>query len=498
MKRVQTRLFGMLFGVLLTTVVSQLVGCADPEPRYGQTTLSASAPRATFSGTTFGASAAMELAPGCPGYLDIETPGHVVHVTEDLPFDISVRSADAPLALAVAHGDEVRCDSDEGSGHVPTLSFEEAGEYLLFVAALREPAELAYEVTVAGGDARRDVIAAPLGDRVTVNVTITSQPPGAEVRDAEGTLVGTTPAMFVQQVDRDQLGQPRTWTLTLEGHESVTVTGDLSAGAMLLHGHLPEDGPTEIVVAATEPVAIRDYQRASLGVDVVEACEISDAQLQFELTHSFVGDLRIILQTPWEEEITLHRHTGGGSRNLRRSWSSRDPQLRPLLGRSTRGRWLLVVHDDAGADEGMLNRFELRLRCGPQEVAVAPPPRRPRRPSRRTPHVRLPQTQPSVLTVPAIFRTPPTPRVPDLPTRSDIVRALGAVRGRVEQCGTGQGGSVRVIATVSGSTGRVTGVSSTGVSDAHVRSCVHRAVRAARFSRFRRGSLDVDYTYALR
>ncbi len=469
--------------VILSCVASlAALGCGDPAPRYGEATLSSAAPRATFSGTTFGAAAAMELAPGCPGYLDIETPGHVVHVSEDLPFDITVRSDDAPLALAVAHGDEVRCDSDEGSGHAPTLSFETAGDYQLFIAALREPAELSYEVNVRAGAARTEAVASTQGGENVVNVTITSQPPGAQVRDAGGRVVGTTPAMFVVHATAEQLGQPMSWTLSLPEHRPVTVSGELTTGALVLHGQLPSAGPTEIDVTSSQSQPIRDYQASRLGVDVAETCAVTAAAVEVDITHSFIGDLRVVLRPPWGDEIVLHRHSGGGRRNLRRTWRSDQPQLRPLLGRPAAGRWLLVVHDDAGADQGSLDRFRLRLTCGQPGVAVAPRPDG----TRRTPvHVR-PTSRPR------------PPRLPDLPTRTDIVRVLGALRPRVEQCGGGRGGSARVIATVSGSTGRVTEVSSSGVSDATVRGCVNRAVRSARFPRFRRSSLDVDYTYALR
>lgn len=469
-----------------------LAGCGGPEPRFGEASISAASPRATFSGTTFGSAAAMELAPGCPGYLDVETPGHVVHVQEDVPFDITARSDAAPVALAVAHGDEVRCDSDEGSGHAPTLSFEGAGDYQVYVAALREPAALAYEVTVRAGDARGEPIAAGPTDGRIVNVTITSQPPGAQVRDEGGQVLGTTPAMFAVTVPSGEAPPSRAWTLSMPEHEEVTVRGTLEHAALVLHGQLPSIGPVDIDVTASEAQPIRDYQSAALGIDVAEACDVTLAEVEVGIQHSFVGDLRVVLRPPWGDEIVLQRHSGGGRRNLERTWSTNEiatrtsapSPLAPLVGRSTQGRWTLVVHDDAGADEGSFDRFRLHLVCGSPRVAAVDPP---------TP-VTSPDPTPTTVTPPR----PRTPTMPELPTRADIVRVLGALRPRVEQCGGGQGGSARVIATVVGATGRVTQVSTSGVSDANVQRCVARAVRTATFPRFRRQSLDVDYTYALR
>ena len=473
-------------GLCLALVVA---GCGGPDPQYGEVTLSSAAPRVTATGTTFGEAAAMELAPGCPGYLDVETPGHVVEVTEDVAFTVQVRSSDAPLALAVAHGDEVRCDSDEGSGHAPSLQLEGAGEYQVFVAALRQPAELGYELTVTASGAEGDLVASS-GENADVSVTITSQPPGATVTDGDGNRVGTTPAMFVVTVPRDQLGESRTWSLSLADHQPVSVTGQLGEGALVLHGALPMLGPTNIDVTAAESQPIRDYQSATLAVEVAESCAITEASVDVDIRHTFIGDLRVVLRPPWGDELMLHRHSGGGRRNLRRTWRSSEPAMRSVLGHDTRGRWTLIVHDDAGADHGSFESFDLHLVCAPAGVARAPiaPPPVDHQP---TPTTQAPQppTQPT---------QPRQPRLPDLPTRADIVRVLGALRPRVERCGTSASSSnARVIATVTGSSGRVTSVSSTGSASASERQCVERIVRTARFPRFRRQSLDVDYTYAL-
>lgn len=463
--------------------VLALAGCGDADPRYGEASVSSAAPRVTLSGTTFGQAAALELAPGCPGYLDVDEPGHVLHVTDDVPFTVQARSDDGPLALAVANGDEVRCDSDEGSGHSPTLSFEGAGDYQVYVAALRQPGELAYELSTEARVAGPGEPVAQAGGGET-SVTITSEPSGAQVTDAEGNVVGTTPAMFVLPLDEDDVGTDRTWNLALEGHQTTQVTGALTVGNLVLHGQLPELGPTEIEHSATDAQPIRDYQTASMAIDVAQSCAITEAEVEVDIAHSFIGDLRVVLHTPWGDEVMLHRHRGGGRRNLRQTWSTSGP-LRGLIGRPTRGTWTMRVHDDAGADTGTFDRFDLRLTCGPGAVATTPP-----NPSTGpTPTTGRPPTRPTNPTSSA--------RLPDLPTRTEIVRVLGALRPNAERCASGQGGAVRVMLTVTGSTGRVSSVSSSGTASGAERACVERVVRGARFSRFRRQSLDVDYTYNL-
>ena len=461
-----------------------LLGCADPAPRYGEATISAAAPRATLTGTTWGEAAALELAPGCPGYLDAEVPAHVVHVSEPIALRIRASSETGPVALAVAQGDEVRCDSDEGAGHAPSLTFTGPGDYLVYVAALRAPAELPYTLSVTAGGAMTEERA--IAATRDVSVTITSEPSGATVRDATGRdaggqVLGTTPAMFVVPLPEGDAPAERSWTLDLEGHRSTTVTGRLAAGALVLHGQLPLAGPTAVNGSASGPQPIRDYQTASLAVELTDECAITAAEVEVDIQHSFVGDLRVVLHTPWSQEVLLQRHTGGSRRNLRRTWSLSDAPLASLAGRSTRGRWQLVVHDDAGADQGSLERFDLRLTCGSEPGVIATPTIDP------TPRTPTPPRHPTPSRHPAL---------PELPNHADIVAVLGRLRPTIAQRCTQGGGSVRVYFALLGS-GSVQSVATSGTAPQAAQSCVGQIVRGARFSRFRRNSIDVDYTFDL-
>lgn len=459
---------------LLALLVS---ACSGVTPRYGEATVSSAAPSATLSGTTFGAAPSLELAPGCPGYLDPTQPAHLVHVTESIDLHLRVRSNDGPLALAVARGDEVRCDSDGGSGHAPSLSFSGPGVYQVYVAALRAPAELAYTLTASTRPDAGELPVASDGAR-DVSVTITSAPSGATVRDADGRVVGTTPAMFVLTVPAGQAPEERSWVIDKPGHHSATVTGSTGSPALVLHAQLAEQGPAVAQASATGPVPIRDYQSATLGVDITADCRMRDVEVEIDARHSYVDDLRVVLMPPWREQIVLQSHTGGGRRDLRHTWRLSDgvSALAPLAGRPGRGRWELVVHDDAGADQGTFERFDLRLTCGDGAVEIATPTPTP------TPN----------------SPTPSVPTLPELPTHSDIVAVLARLRPTVEQRCTGPAGNVRVYFELVGATGTVRQMSTSGTASRAQQTCVGNIVRGARFPRFRRGSLDVDYTYDLR
>ena len=195
-----------------------LTACGSPEPRFAEVTVSAAAPSATLSGSTHGITPAIELSPGCPGYLDPSSPEHLVHLDDSTSVTITARSNRGPIAIAISGEGEVRCDSDSGSGHAPHVTIDQPGEYVVHVASLNEAADLPYELSIAPTGAQTPgTIATPSGDRVAVSVTITSEPSGATVRTPEGRQLGTTPAMFALQLAPEEVGQERRFVLEMPG-----------------------------------------------------------------------------------------------------------------------------------------------------------------------------------------------------------------------------------------------------------------------------------------
>jgi predicted Zn finger-like uncharacterized protein len=89
--------------------------------------------------------------------------------------------------------------------------------------------------------------------------------------------------------------------------------------------------------------------------------------------------------------------------------------------------------------------------------------------------------------------------LPDSLTRSQVQGGMNRVAGAVRRCGQGQSGTVMVNVVISGSTGRVTSATVSGqFSGSPVGSCAARAVRGARFPRFRQSSLSVRYPFQVR
>ncbi|WP_305041915.1 proprotein convertase P-domain-containing protein [Geoalkalibacter sp.] len=122
-------------------------------------------------------------------------------------------------------------------------------------------------------------------------------------------------------------------------------------------------------------LAIPDF--SALGVSstlsVMENGPVTEVSVEIDITHTWIGDLEVSLVSPAGTRALLHNRAGGGTKNLRRSYTLVDtPALGVLLGESAAGDWVLHVADRARADVGTLNRWGLRLVLGePQRVQVS-------------------------------------------------------------------------------------------------------------------------------
>ncbi len=392
----------------LVLVALALGACGPVEPRFGSVSVSAAAPRASLTGHTSATGVpAIDLSPGCPGFVDADVPEHVVRLDDASAITISARSLRGPLSIAVVGPGEVRCDSDEGTGHAPHVTVTQPGEYLVHVGSLSAAADLPYELTLAPAalDAA-GVVAA--GDH-RVSVTITSEPNGATVRTPEGETLGTTPTMFVLTVPESEIGSDRRFVLEMPGHPSTDVLGHVIGDTIVIHAALNETAVatpspplapgaltsgTFDAVSASSPTPIRDYRTATQTLSVATACTIASMSVEVDASHAYSQDLRVVLHGPSGAQAVLASHTGGSRPYSPRSyaWDDARGALHAFGGTSAQGTWSLDVRDDAGEDEGMLHAFTLHFTCGDAAPALPPAPTsstpavvRPARPPRPRP-----------------------------------------------------------------------------------------------------------------
>ena len=112
----------------------------------------------------------------------------------------------------------------------------------------------------------------------------------------------------------------------------------------------------EMAIPDNNPTGILDK------ISFTEVATISSIKVAIDLTHTYIGDLRLTLTAPSGTSVVLHDRNGGGTKNIKRTFDSQaTPALGVLVGQSIKGDWTLRVQDLAKADTGKLNRWELNI-----------------------------------------------------------------------------------------------------------------------------------------
>ncbi len=346
--------------------------CGDEDPRYGTVTISMEAPRAELSGQTRGDTPAVELSPGCAGVVDTSGPDHVVVVRDLLKLGISASSEDGPVSLVIERDGDYYCDADNNTGHLPHMQITEPGTYAIRVAALSPGQALAYRLLVAPDDKEEHARPLATTPESLVSVTVTSDPAGAEVRTRTGQVLGVTPAML--EIPRSDAAADGSFAFVVAapGRGETVVSGKPQGDELVLHGTLRPAGPETVAIAAAESQPIRDFHTAEQHADLDRDCMIQDIEVDVDIHHTYVGDSMVTLRSPAGTSATLHRYRGAARRNLERTYTASDTRaLRDFVGENGHGSWVMAVYDNAEADIGSFESFNVRFTCAPAGTTVA-------------------------------------------------------------------------------------------------------------------------------
>lgn len=111
-----------------------------------------------------------------------------------------------------------------------------------------------------------------------------------------------------------------------------------------------------LVIPDNNSTGIRDI------INIAEVASLTSIKISIELTHTFIGDLRLSLIAPSGTTVVLHNRSGGNADNIQRSYDTNStPALAALNGQSIQGNWTLFAQDLAAIDIGKLNRWELEI-----------------------------------------------------------------------------------------------------------------------------------------
>jgi M6 family metalloprotease-like protein len=173
-------------------------------------------------------------------------------------------------------------------------------------------------------------------------------------------------------------------TLKWDGSDSGLVISQVSAPGEVIGftcgvPAVPQQPAGAVAVELSPDLLIPDDRPEGVTSELPQqsAGRIESAKLVLDVTHTYVGDLRIELESPSGTKIAVHDRVGGSGDDLVASYvSDGDGVLQPLVGERADGLWRLHLADLARRDSGRLNhwRLELGIKSGAQRINLSSEP----------------------------------------------------------------------------------------------------------------------------
>jgi subtilisin-like proprotein convertase family protein len=263
----------------------------------------------------------------------ISAPGPTITFTAGAPSSATVVRGEATPALAipdnVADGVSSTIElAQAGNVRHVKVAVDIAHTYIGdLVVELTNPSGRTAVLHNRAGGSSNDLI-------VTLESGATASLAGLVGQPAAGTWT-----LRVRDVEGQDTGVLRRWTLEVQ----------LDAGPQIVRGEtkpalkIPDNDPTGV----------------SSVIGLVGAGTVRQLRVTVDITHTYIGDLRIELLSPTGRRAILHAQLGGSSDDLVMTYDSSAPSsvLAPFAGQPIEGNWTLRVVDLAGQDSGRLNKW---------------------------------------------------------------------------------------------------------------------------------------------
>ena len=203
-----------------------------------------------------------------------------------------------------------------------------------------------------------------------------------------------------------------------DGRDSGLVLADIGAPGETITFGAGVTAPVQTAVVNANPmlnIPDADPVGISHAVPVAESGTVSRIRVGVNITHTYIGDLSVVLQSPLGRRAILHAQLGGSDDDLVTTYDSSTPgELATMVGQPMHGDWVLTVIDRVAQDVGVLKSWRLELTS--VAVGVAAPVRTERQPAKTA--------RPA-----AALRIGGMAKVP-LPPRQPVARAKGTHRPR--------------------------------------------------------------------
>lgn len=143
------------------------------------------------------------------------------------------------------------------------------------------------------------------------------------------------------------------------GHGRIDAAGAVAAARSA------EDVSTRQARVEARPevqIPDRDPTGVSSVIQVDATGRLQDVRVGVDISHTWIGDLRVRLSAPDGTTVALHDRAGSNQHDIKRTFEvTGTPGLAALRDREADGGWTLQVQDVAPADEGVLHGWGLEL-----------------------------------------------------------------------------------------------------------------------------------------
>jgi subtilisin-like proprotein convertase family protein len=147
------------------------------------------------------------------------------------------------------------------------------------------------------------------------------------------------------------------WELAVSDHANVD-TGKLRKWSLTV-GTTGTGSSARVVTGTsgiTSPIAIPDNNTAGISSELTvnDAGTISKLEVTVDLTHTYIGDLKLTL-VHGDSQVVLHSREGGSADDIKKTYT-----VTGFAGAPVKGVWALLVSDHAKVDTGKLNGWSIK------------------------------------------------------------------------------------------------------------------------------------------
>ena len=148
-------------------------------------------------------------------------------------------------------------------------------------------------------------------------------------------------------------------TLVYKATFSEDVTGvtvsDFTLSSDSAGGESTSTSTGQFTQTRSPHLTIPDLATVSDTITVPDSETATSVSVEVDITHNYIGDLKIDIIAPDGTSITLHDNSGGSTDNI-------DQPYAPLFGSiPISGVWTLQIHDRDAPDPGVLNSWTLTI-----------------------------------------------------------------------------------------------------------------------------------------